>query len=160
MQAWGSLSRCFSHPGCIAAHACRSSPSLYARCHSIRRMSSSTKEGSKDAPCKPVSLSETLRLMDNIPHPKISTKEPQSPEYTSLLKFRQPALGKKTKLKRRPRDTEKMKRIKERRETKQLLKKIQHLNKQIESGLPGIVDSEGGRPINVDWKGISQKPLL
>jgi len=90
--------------------------------------------------------------MDSIPHPQTPTNEPRSPEYTSLMKFKRPGLSKKVKLKRRLRDAENRERIKDRREAKQLLKKIEHLNKQIESGLP-IVDSEGGPLVN-DWKGI------
>ena len=96
--------------------------------------------------------------MDNIPLSNVSTKEPRSPEYTSLMKAAPP---KKTKLKRRvvPREREQRKRLKDRKEAKQLLKKIEDLNKQIafESGLQDKVD---GPQVIPDWKGISQKHAL
>jgi hypothetical protein len=162
MHAWRSLSRCLLQPGCIAAPVCRSSPSLHPRCHSIRHKSSSTKQELTDEPRKHRSLSEALRLLDSAYHSQTSTKEPPSPKYLPRLKARPPSLAKTTKSKRRvvPREREQRKRLKDRRDAKQLLKEITSLNKQLSFESGDNMNSEDVPRQSPDWKGISQKLAL
>jgi hypothetical protein len=144
MHVWRSLSRCLSQPGYAAVPVCCSSPSLYLRCHLTRHnsSSSSTKEGSSNVP-KAISLSQTLKLMEEILLSNASRKEPLSPEHTTLMKSKPP---KKTKLKRRvvPREREPRKRLNDRRGAKQLPKKIEDPNREISFESVLIHD----------WKGI------